>query len=90
MGDSDQPSSTERVVMDVWRDVFKLETVSRTDDVFELGVDSLAAMDMCLRLANIFKIEVTPAQLLTTPSVAELAGFIDEQSALAQNEAGSG
>ena len=76
-----EATDTERVVMEVWRDEFKLESVSRDDDLLELGINSLSAADMCLRLGELFNVEITPAKLVLAPTVAELAALIDEQRA---------
>lgn len=74
-------TDTERAVMEVWREEFKLDTVSREDDLLDLGINSLSAAEMCLRLGEIFNIEITPAKLVLAPTVAELAALIDEQLA---------
>lgn len=64
--------------MDVWHEVFELDDVSLDDDVLELGVDSMAAVEMCLRLERLFGVEITPAKLLIAPTVGRLAALIDE------------
>ncbi|MGA8262557.1 MAG: phosphopantetheine-binding protein [Arenicellales bacterium] len=74
-------TDTERVVMEVWREEFKLDTVARDDDLLDLGINSLAAAAMCLRLGELFKVEITPANLVLAPTVAELAALIDERLA---------
>lgn len=75
---SDAATETERTVMAVWLEVFRLPSVSRHDDLLDLGVDSLAAMDMCLRLGQLFRIEISPAKLIVAPTIAKLATLIDE------------
>lgn len=81
VGGARKTSETERAVMEVWRDVFRLDEVSPDDDVLELGVNSLAAVEMCVRLEQRFGVEVTAASLLTASTVAQLAALIDERRA---------
>ena len=70
-------SETERIVLDVWRDVFKITSLSSSDNIFELGVNSLDTMSMCVQLARIFQVEITPSSLLIMPTVADISAHID-------------
>lgn len=67
--------------MRVWREVFELDDVSLDDDVLDLGVSSLAAVEMCLRVERLVGVEVTAASLLETSTVSGLAALIDKKRA---------
>ncbi|HEX2094108.1 MAG TPA: condensation domain-containing protein, partial [Longimicrobiaceae bacterium] len=69
-----QPPRTaaERAVAEVWREVLRLERVGIHDNYFELGGDSILAIQVVSR-ARRAGLHLTPRQLFSHPTVAELA-----------------
>lgn len=78
-------SETEKEVLEIWKSVFKEKDISLDDDVLDLGVSSLLAMEMCLVLGNKFAIEVPYTQLVLSPTVREISVFIDTSLAEKQD-----
>jgi acyl-coenzyme A synthetase/AMP-(fatty) acid ligase/acyl carrier protein len=78
-------SETENEVLEIWKSVFREKDISLDDDVLDLGVSSLLAMEMCLVLGNKFAIEVPYTQLALSPSVREISAFIDASLAETQD-----
>ena len=74
----------ERALAAVWQDVLKLAEVGVHDDFFELGGDSMTAIQV-VWLANQAGIRFTPAQLTAKRTIAELlrVPMTPEQQALA-------
>ncbi|SDG06495.1 non-ribosomal peptide synthase domain TIGR01720 [Lentzea fradiae] len=74
----------ERALAAVWQDVLKVSEVGVHDDFFELGGDSMTAIQV-VWLANQAGIKFTPAQLTAKRTVAELlrVPMTEEQQALA-------
>jgi non-ribosomal peptide synthetase component F len=56
---------TEKVIASIWRDVLKVAAVSRDDDFYRLGGNSLAAMRMVAEIERIYEIDVPMATILT-------------------------
>lgn len=79
-------TETEQKVIELWKQVFKKEDLALDDDILELGVKSLAGMEMCLLLARKFSIDVPYAQLTVSPTARGLAAFIDGQLAAMKEE----
>ncbi|PWK84987.1 non-ribosomal peptide synthase protein (TIGR01720 family) [Lentzea atacamensis] len=74
----------ERALAAVWQEVLKLPEVGVHDDFFELGGDSMTAIQV-VWLANQAGIKFTPAQLTAKRTIAELlrVPMTEEQQALA-------
>jgi len=62
-----------------WGDVFGLERVGIHDNFFDLGGHSLLAAQVANRLAPLYGIEVTLAELFERPTIASLAELIAER-----------
>ncbi len=61
----------ERALAGVWREVLKIAEIGVHDDFFELGGDSMTAMEAVAR-ANRTGLAISPRQLAATPTIAEL------------------
>lgn len=68
---------TEQLVCDLWSESLGLDLVGVLDDFFELGGNSLLAMDLISRTELIFEVELPVRALLYHPNVAEFAGAVD-------------
>jgi len=69
---------TEDVIANVWADVLGLERVGIQEDFFELGGHSLLATRVVARLRQAFGIELPVRRMFEAPTVAGLAGHVDE------------
>jgi surfactin family lipopeptide synthetase A len=63
----------ESALVGIWRRVLKLEAIGVLDDFFELGGDSLAAVDIVTRIENDLGQAVPTSILHIAPTVEELA-----------------
>jgi amino acid adenylation domain-containing protein len=67
------PGAGEQELADIVRDVLGVQRVGLDDDFFELGGDSLAAVELVVAVEEHFGVQLSPSTLLDTPTVAQLA-----------------
>ncbi len=72
----DPQGEVEIALAQVWRDAFHLEKISRHDNFFGLGGNSLLGMELTEMLATRLDIQIPVVALFQYPSVRELAGFL--------------
>jgi len=68
---------TEEVLAGIWSEVLKLDRVGVHDNFFELGGHSLLATRVMARIRDAFKLDLPLRALFETPSVGELADWLD-------------
>lgn len=73
-------SETEERLAVVWCDTLQIKNVGIDDDFFELGGDSLIAVQMLAQAREGFSVEVDMQSLLEASTVRTLAARIDELS----------
>ncbi|HKY09307.1 MAG TPA: AMP-binding protein, partial [Candidatus Binatia bacterium] len=66
-------NQVEEVLADIWSKVLGVDRVGRSDSFFDLGGDSLRAMQVISRVRDVFGTEVPYATFFDAPTVAELA-----------------
>ncbi|MFD3373822.1 amino acid adenylation domain-containing protein [Streptomyces sp. NPDC058697] len=66
-------------IVGIWQQVLRSAAVSARDDVFDLGAQSLQAIQVANRLGVELRREVKVAWLFQYPTPAELARFLEEQ-----------
>jgi amino acid adenylation domain-containing protein len=67
------PGAGEEELADIFCDVLGVQRVGLDDDFFELGGDSLAAVELVVAVEEHFGVNLAPSTLLEAPTVAELA-----------------
>src|SRR5437763_14901696 len=66
-------TETERVLLDLWREVLGLPLLGVTDRFFEVGGDSLRAIQVLSRVRGDLGVDLSLRTLFAHPTVAELA-----------------
>lgn len=75
--EAERETSREREMAALWAQVLHLSHVDREDSFFELGGDSLAAMELVARVATEWAIDLQLGDLFAHPTVAALTLAID-------------
>ena len=70
---------TEERVAGTWAEVLGLEQIGVLDNFFDLGGHSLLATQVLSRLRAAFDVDVLLAELFDHPTVAGLAGVIEQR-----------
>ena len=78
-------TDTERVVASVWSALLETRSVDRADDFFQLGGDSILALEMFQRLRGKVAVLPRPITLYGARTVRRLAAAIDRASAVVQS-----
>lgn len=65
--------SLERALVDIWREVLGVDVTDVHDNFFQIGGDSLAAVEMTQCIGERFGIDVPLMAVLAHPTVADLA-----------------
>jgi amino acid adenylation domain-containing protein len=69
---------TETALVEIWREVLRLERVGIHDNFFELGGHSLLMTQIVSRLRDAFQVELPIRCFFESPTVAELSVAIEE------------
>ncbi len=76
-----QPSTeTEIALAAIWREVLGRELIGAEDQFFEIGGNSLRAIQVLALIHRRMEVEVRLEQLFSNPTVAELAKMLDNAS----------
>jgi len=71
-------SAAERAIADLWTEITGLQALGVEDDFFELGGDSITAVQLITRLQRWLDAGVPLAALFDTPTIAGLAQYLAE------------
>jgi amino acid adenylation domain-containing protein len=81
-----QPASSDPVevkVRDIWRDILESEGIAADVNFFDAGGNSLKIVSLQSRLQETFHLEIGVAVVFEHPTIADLAAWIKERTALA-------
>ncbi|MEV6805056.1 amino acid adenylation domain-containing protein [Streptomyces sp. NPDC051132] len=73
----------ERVLVTTVAELLQLPTVSVDDDLFDLGATSLTVMRLVMLVKQRFGVEIPMSGLIAAPTVADLAGLLRSDRAVA-------
>ncbi|MBT2230339.1 type I polyketide synthase [Nonomuraea sp. NEAU-A123] len=74
-------TATERALAELWSEVLGIEPVGTRDNFFDLGGNSLVALQMLALVKKRFGTAVPTVMLFEAPTVHTLAGILDEKGA---------
>jgi amino acid adenylation domain-containing protein len=66
----------ERKLVAIWESVLKISPIGTTDNIFDLGIDSLLAAELFARIEKTLGKNLPPAPLFQAPTVEALAGVL--------------
>jgi amino acid adenylation domain-containing protein len=70
-------SVTEIEIAALWKNLLQLESVTISDDFFELGGDSLLATRLATAMREKFAVELPLGRMMSAPTIGALAAFVD-------------
>jgi NAD(P)-dependent dehydrogenase (short-subunit alcohol dehydrogenase family)/acyl carrier protein len=68
---------TQEIMARIWGDFFGIKEIGIDDDFFELGGDSLKAMNLSNQMYRKFKVDIPLVEFFNKPAIRELALFIE-------------
>ncbi len=77
-GDDIPRDEYEEQIAAIWADVLGIEQIGMHDDFFELGGDSLLAIQLISRLRDLFHVTLSDHSLIHAPTIAMLSEFIEQ------------
>jgi acyl carrier protein len=70
---------SEQKIANIWQELLGIKQVGIHDNFFDLGGDSLIAVQVLSRLRNTFSIRLTVASLFESPTIAEIAPKLEKE-----------
>lgn len=71
--------SIEAILLDVWKEILKRDTINKDDNYFDIGGDSVLIPEMVLKLADVHNIKIRILDIFDNPSIARLAEYIRKE-----------
>ena len=68
----------ERKIAETWKEVLKLEKIGVNNNFFDMGGNSLKAMEISSQLSNAFEKEIPVAKLFEHTTISSLAHYLNE------------
>lgn len=73
-------TENEKILVKIWAEIFEMENVGVNESFFNLGGNSLLAMRVLSRIKYTTGVDLLPADIFETPTIAELASKIDNMN----------
>lgn len=71
-------SSLEHQVLRMWESILEARPIGPTDDFYDLGGDSLAAIELVLQVKSAFGVELPIEVVLRGTTVSQIAALLRE------------
>ncbi|WP_149096496.1 non-ribosomal peptide synthetase [Paenibacillus terrae] len=82
-------NTVEQTLVSIWQEVMGVEVVGTMDNFFDLGGDSIKALQISARLSK-FGLQLRMRDLFTNPTIAELGAYVHESILQAEQGAVTG
>jgi acyl transferase domain-containing protein/acyl carrier protein len=79
--DAEPTSPTEKLPLPLWEDAFGVSDMGLDEDFFDLGGNSLVAVQLAVRIRDTFGVNMPGVAVLEYPTVRTLAQFVDSSRA---------
>lgn len=76
----------EKLLIDIWKPIFQLDSIGINDNFFELGGNSLSAAKIISKIKKIIKKEINLKDFYLKPTISGLAETIRHAPAVSENE----
>ena len=73
-------------LVDILEDILNIPTISIDDSLFEIGGDSLTAINLCTKIYSEFNVEIIVKDILETPVISDLSDLISLKSGIDLND----
>ena len=74
---TDALNQTETAIAGIWAEVLRLDVITRSDDFFKLGGDSLLATKVVVRIRRAWSVRCTVQLIIDIPVLSEFAAAVD-------------
>ncbi len=71
-------NDTDKILLQIISNILKLNNLSITSNIFEIGLDSLSAMNLTSQLYNQEKIQINVREIFEHPIISDLSDYINE------------
>jgi amino acid adenylation domain-containing protein/non-ribosomal peptide synthase protein (TIGR01720 family) len=77
---TEEISKTQKVLIEIWKELLELDEVGITQSFFELGGHSLKVISMISQIQKQLEVEITIKDVFTCPTIKLLSQLIDEST----------
>jgi acyl transferase domain-containing protein len=76
----------ERRLTEIWRQVLGIEQVGSNDNFFDLGGNSLIALQVVSKIRKVFRVQIPVVALFEAPTISAMAAYLQPAAAPAPQE----
>ncbi len=73
-------NTTDKTLVDLLKEILHIENISIDNSFFELGGDSLTAINLCAKIYNQFNVQIFVKDILENPIIKDLSDFISSKN----------
>lgn len=79
-------NETDKKLIELLKEILNINCISLDNSFFELGGDSLSAINLCIEIENAFHKQVFVKDILEAPSIEELSNLIEKNDTIVQKQ----
>ena len=79
-------TQTEKKLAGCWQEILNIKKIYRHDNFFHLGGTSFSAVNLVVHITEKFKVDIQLSELIRSPTLYQLADFIDKTIATTSKE----